>query len=154
MKEFTGKHMLLVLALFFGTIIAVNILLAVQASRSWTGLIVRNSYVESQKFDDYLAEAAEQAARGWQADVAHRAGAMVVRLSDRGGADLTGFTVKLRLKRPVVEGHDRQLELVETEPGLYIAPVAVRGGVWQAEVLALRGQDRLRHGQRLWIRDD
>ncbi|MER8389332.1 FixH family protein [Mesorhizobium sp. M1380] len=36
---------------FFATIIIVELTMAVLASRSWTGFVVKNSYVESQEFD-------------------------------------------------------------------------------------------------------
>ena len=63
--QFTGWHMAGVLCLFFGTIIAVNMVLAVNASTTWTGLVVKNSYVASQHYNETLAAAARQAKRGW-----------------------------------------------------------------------------------------
>ena len=51
-KEFTGRHMLAIMLAFFGTIIAVNLVMAIFASRSWTGLVVKNSYVASQEFNE------------------------------------------------------------------------------------------------------
>ena len=52
--EFTGRHMAIIMVAFFGVIIAVNLTMATLASRSWTGLVVKNSYVESQKFNSVL----------------------------------------------------------------------------------------------------
>ncbi len=49
-KEFTGRHMWLLAVSFFGVIISVNIVMAVSAARTWTGLVVENSYVASQEF--------------------------------------------------------------------------------------------------------
>jgi nitrogen fixation protein FixH len=40
-KEFTGRHMLLIMIAFFGVIIAVNITMAVVARQSWTGLVAK-----------------------------------------------------------------------------------------------------------------
>ena len=64
-KEFTGRHMLAIIVSFFGVIIAVNMTLVYFAVQSWSGLVVKNSYVASQKFNKTLEKAALQRARGW-----------------------------------------------------------------------------------------
>ena len=46
--RFTGFHMLACMIVFFGVIVAVNLTMATLASQSWTGLVVKNSYVASQ----------------------------------------------------------------------------------------------------------
>ena len=61
---FTGRHMLLVMVAFFGVTITVNLVLAFFATSSWTGLIVKNSYVASQEYNEKLAEARAQDALG------------------------------------------------------------------------------------------
>ena len=55
-REFTGYHMVAVMTLFFGTIISVNLLMAWYANTSWSGLVVKNSYVASQEFNGKLEE--------------------------------------------------------------------------------------------------
>ena len=59
-REFTGRHMLLIMLAFFGVIISVNIVIAVIANKSWTGLIVKNSYVASQEFNAKISDANKQ----------------------------------------------------------------------------------------------
>ena len=54
--RFTGWHMVGVLGLFFGVTILVNLALAFFANGSWTGLIVKNSYVASQHYNERLAK--------------------------------------------------------------------------------------------------
>ena len=63
---FTGRHMVVVMCLFFGVVISVNITMAVFAGTSWSGLIVKNTYVASQTFNDDVAEVEQMKARGWQ----------------------------------------------------------------------------------------
>lgn len=41
---------------FFGTIIIVELTMAVLASRSWTGFVVKNSHVDSQEFNRKAGE--------------------------------------------------------------------------------------------------
>ncbi|TIW70058.1 MAG: cytochrome oxidase, partial [Mesorhizobium sp.] len=44
-REFTGRHMLFIILGFFGVVIGVNLTMATLASKSWTGLVVENTYV-------------------------------------------------------------------------------------------------------------
>ncbi len=59
---FTGWHMLGIMVAFFGVIIAVNITMAYKAVSSWSGLVVKNTYVASQEFNDKAETGKEQAA--------------------------------------------------------------------------------------------
>ena len=68
-RPFTGWHMTGILTAFFGVVIAVNLVMATFASRTFGGLVVDNSYVASQKFNGWLSEARAQAALGWTAIV-------------------------------------------------------------------------------------
>src|SRR5690606_10441379 len=65
-REFTGRHMLLVMVAFFGVIITVNVTMAVLATRSWTGLVVGHTYVASQEFNERTERGRAQMALGWQ----------------------------------------------------------------------------------------
>lgn len=62
MTEIKGWHVATGFALAFGIIISVNMVLAVNAVRTFPGLEVKNSYVASQNFD---VERAAQTALGW-----------------------------------------------------------------------------------------
>jgi nitrogen fixation protein FixH len=83
--RFTGKHMFLIMAAFFGTIIAVNGFMAYKASNSWTGLIVKNGYVASQDFNAKVEEARRQSARGWTGDISYGSGKVSLTLADKTG---------------------------------------------------------------------
>jgi nitrogen fixation protein FixH len=64
-KRFTGWHMTAIMLLFFGTIIAVNVTMAVFATTTFGGKVVENSYVASQKYNQWLAAARAQEQLGW-----------------------------------------------------------------------------------------
>src|SRR5687768_10998939 len=66
---FTGRHMAAIICTFFGVVIAVNMLMAVLATRTFGGTVVDNSYVASQKFNGWLAQARAQQSLGWQESV-------------------------------------------------------------------------------------
>ena len=80
--EFTGRHMLAIMLVFFGLIIGVNVTMAVFASTSWTGLVVKNAYVASQEFNAKAAEARAQAALGLTAMLTIADGTIAYRLID------------------------------------------------------------------------
>jgi nitrogen fixation protein FixH len=56
-KPFTGYHMAAILIGFFGIVIAVNIYRAKVAVGTFGGTVVDNSYVASQNYNEWLAEA-------------------------------------------------------------------------------------------------
>lgn len=133
--EFTGRHMLLIMVAFFGVVIGVNVLMAVVANRSWTGLVVKNSYVASQNFNKELDAARRLAALGWTSQLELDAGHAMARLGDRNGP-LTGLSVTLKLARPTNENEDRVVILDEAAAGDYRAPIALDPGVWSALLTA------------------
>jgi nitrogen fixation protein FixH len=135
-KEFTGRHMWLVIGTFFGVIIAVNIGMAVVSSTSWTGLVVQNSYVASQEFEDKrIAHQAQQAA-GWNASFTYVTGRAELTIVDGTGAPLHLGTVTLKINRPVGGHDDQAVTLERTTDGAYVAAVDLGSGVWDALVEA------------------
>ena len=64
-REFTGRHMLFVMFGMFGTIITVNLVMARYAVETFGGTVVDNSYVASQDYNRWLAEARVQKELGW-----------------------------------------------------------------------------------------
>ncbi len=66
-KRFTGRHMAAIMFAFFGVVIAVNVTMATFATRTFGGTVVDNSYVASQKYNGWLAEARRQERLGWTA---------------------------------------------------------------------------------------
>jgi len=64
-RAFTGRHMAAIMVAFFGVVIVVNLLNARLASSTFGGEVVENSYVASQDFNRWLAEAKTEKALGW-----------------------------------------------------------------------------------------
>lgn len=151
---FTGWHMLGIMLAFFGVIIAVNMTMAYKAVSSWSGLVVKNTYVASQEFNDKAETGKEQAALGWQSQPALAEGVFTWRLSDRDGnaVGLTGGTVEF--KRPVGDVHDTKVTLTIREPGTLTAPLELGEGAWIMEVNADAGlDDPYRHIIRVLVKD-
>lgn len=64
-KPFTGRHMTLILVLFFGIVAAVNVGMARLAVSGFGGTVVDNSYVASQHYHEWAQAARAQDALGW-----------------------------------------------------------------------------------------
>ncbi len=145
--EFTGRHMLIIMIAFFGVIIGVNLLMATVANRSWTGLVVKNSYVASQNFNRKLEAARRVAALGWVVDFELDAGHAALRLADRSGP-ITGMDVTLKLWRPTNENEDVTVTLGEAAAGEYRAEIALGSGVWSADLTATAEDGEALHRHR------
>lgn len=133
-REFTGWHFLGMLVLFFGTIITVNLMLAYYANSTWTGLVVQNSYVESQRFNDVTAEKLRQDAMGWSATANYEDGAFFVELADREGNPIRDAVVTAKIGHPVEDKDDQTVTLLDRGAGHYSGPVELRSGVWNVDL--------------------
>ncbi len=150
--EFTGRHMLIIMLAFFGVIITVNLTMAVIAGRSWTGLVVPNSYVASQNFNEELAEAARQNARGWRSALAYRDGAIQFDLQDRDGEPIILSDMQAAVGRPAFEQDDRRVALTHTTSGRYRAELPLDVGVWTVRITGGSGEMAYRRDARLNIK--
>lgn len=137
-RPFTGRHMLVVVGLFFGTIIAVNVVMATLAVRTFPGLNARNGYVASQTYNLLLDDAAAQAERGWRSKVEVPDGRLRLTLRDRGGAPLRGLAVTALAGRPASAAADRVVQLRPTRDG-YEAADTLAAGRWLLEIEAHEG---------------
>jgi len=136
-RAFTGRHMLFVLLAFFGTVIGVNVTMAVLASRTWTGLVVKNSYVASQHYNEVLAQARQQDLLGWQATLVYDRGRLTFALSDRDERPVHLLDARVRVSRPTHERDDRTVDLAPSADG-YGTDAALAAGIWNADVTARR----------------
>jgi nitrogen fixation protein FixH len=135
-QQFTGRHMLFVMLGFFGVIVAVNVLMAVIASGTWTGLVVANSYVASQEFQAREDAARHQRELGWLATLRLTPGRVSLLVSDGSGAAIDLGKVTLQVNRPVGGREDRIVDLGRDAEGTYEAPLALPPGVWELTITA------------------
>jgi len=129
-RTFTGQHMLIAMLLFFGVIVSVNMTMAVMAGRTWTGLVVKNSYVESQKYNDRLSQAKAQRAQGWRSSLIYRDDRLIFEMQDRTGDPVTLENAQLFYGRPAFEQADQIIPLTATSPGQYFANITLKPGEW------------------------
>ena len=129
-REFTGWHMLTVMVLFFGTIIGVNFLMAYSALSSFAGLVVENSYVASQHFNEKLVAMRKQEKLGWTVDLTVLADAVTVTAHDATGAPIAA-TVDVEMTRPTTDRDDHFLHADRTL-GPIRMPTTLKPGAWDA----------------------
>lgn len=132
--EFTGWHMAGVMGLFFGVIIGVNLTLAVFAGSTWTGLVVKNSYVASQQFNAETERMKREAELGWSVHAAYRNEDFSLDLKDGSGRVIQDALVSARIGRPVSEHEDRTIGLNQMRDGLYHGDTDLGPGLWEAQV--------------------
>ncbi|HHB83170.1 MAG TPA: cytochrome oxidase [Devosia sp.] len=135
-RPFTGKHMLIIIILFFGTIFSVNIFMATKATQSWTGLVVKNSYVASQQFNEKLAASRAQAELNLKIDISYSDGILKFFLADEDNVAVELKDVTIALTRPIGTKLDRTLTLQPVHTWYEVAE-ELPAGVWNVVIHAL-----------------
>lgn len=158
-RGLTGRRVLAMFVAFFGTIAAVNVLLAYLAVRSWSGAETSSAYRAGQIFNAELAQARAQDALGWTFAMAATRDAggdarLIVEAVDRAGAPLRGLRLHAMLQRPADQREDREADLAETVIGRYEGAAAgVAAGQWDLVVDANADGERIfRRKTRLLLR--
>lgn len=154
-KGLTGRTVLFALVAFFAVVSTVNAIMMTLAIKTMPGADVKSAYEASQTYNAEIARAAEQQARGWNADVSLDRGGergLTIRLTDRSGAPVQGLSLKTRLAHPADRNSDIVAQAREIAPGVYAANLAAaHGGAWDL-VLEGREADREVYKSRSRIR--
>lgn len=131
-REFTGTHAALVFGGSFALIIAVNLVLAVSAVRTFPGLEVANSYVASQEFD---IRRAAQNALGWTVHADARDGRVILSITDANGSPVEVSALSATLGR-ATHVRDDIVPDFRFDGTAYVAPVDLGGGNWNIRMTA------------------
>lgn len=151
---FTGWHMLGIMFAFFGVIISVNFVMAYVAVKSWSGLVVSNSYVASQEFNEKAISGKQQAALGWKITTTYAEGQFTMMLTDHQGQPVYVKSAIADFKRPVGDVDDTKLQLIPAEKGILKAKAHLADGAWILEINADAGlEDSYRHIIRVLIQN-
>jgi nitrogen fixation protein FixH len=136
-RRFTGWHMTGILLAFFGVIVAVNFTMATLATRTFGGVVVQNSYVASQRYNEWLKAARAQAKLGWKAETTlDSQRRVVVEVSAPGGV-VTGYAA-----HPLGREADVPLEFIGVGP--FRSGKALPAGRWKVHILVRRGTEQVR----------
>jgi nitrogen fixation protein FixH len=139
-RRFTGWHMTGILVLFFGVIVAVNVTMAVFAATTFGGKVVENSYVASQKYNEWLAAAKAQEKLGWSHEV---------RLDDERhvAADLSVHDARLEAtaRHPLGREAEVPLRFVSEGKGRFRSTQALPQGRWIVHLAVRSGGEQARY---------
>jgi len=134
-KRFSGWHMTAILLAFFGVVVAVNLTMAMFATRTFGGVVVENSYVASQKYNGWLAAARRQDRLGWTVAPRLDKRRHVVVAASASGVEISGFA-----RHPLGREADVPLKF---DPNLR-SMQALPPGRWALHLLVRKGADEAR----------
>lgn len=137
-RPITGWHAAAALVAFFGVVVAVNLVMATFATRTFGGVVVENSYVASQKYNDWLAAAERQNQLNWKIVPDVDADRRVTVGLALDGAEVRGFA-----RHPLGREPDVPLTFVAKEGG-YRSVLPLPSGRWNVHLLVKRGADEAR----------
>lgn len=149
-RELRGWHVGVVLVTFFATVLAVNLAMALLASRSWSGLIAKNGYVASQDFDRQRAARERALALGWRLDIQDRDGWVVVRVVGA-PTDFRAPDLAVRAERPFTDAEDATLAMAHTGGGAWRAHRPLPPGRWTVVATIEDGAARLAQRRRIVV---
>ena len=153
-KPITGWHIAVIFFGFFGVIFAVNIGMAVMAYRSWTGLVVENSYVASQQFNTDVAALRKSELLGISHQLHFENGKLYLSLIDAAGRPIKTDRVQISIGRPVDDGEDQKLIATQSGNGRFEVIAKLGNGIWSGELSArLTGNQLWRHPFKLTVSD-
>lgn len=144
---FTGWHMLAIMLSFFGVIISVNFFMAYQAVSSWSGLVVKNTYVASQQFNSKVAAERALAATGVTGNLTIEGSGIRYQVSGPDGA-VSADELVLTFRRPVGDQQDFSLTLAPQDAGIFSTQHEIRPGHWIVEAIATRDGKPILHQTR------
>ena len=137
-RRFTGWHFTVIIIAFFGVVIAVNLTMAVFATRTFGGVVVENSYVASQNYNDWLDAAKRQQKLAWSIEAALDEQRRVTIAMSIDGARVSGFA-----RHPL--GREPDVPLTFDTTGTLARSVnALPPGRWNIHLLVSRGESEAR----------
>ncbi len=131
--RFTGRMFLAVMIGMFGIIIAVNLVMATMAIRTFPGLEEKNGWVASQSFNRRLAA---QKALGWQVTADLTRERIVLDIRDRTGRPAAVQSLTVTIGRATERSEDVTPPLVRRADGAFEAPLALGPGLWELRIRA------------------
>lgn len=137
--RFTGWHMLGVMLAMFGTIIAVNVVMARFAIATFGGTVVDNSYVASQHYNRWLAQAHRQDQLGWSIAVTADAFHRPVFLLRSAAGSLAGASVSAIATHPLGRAPSQSIACRHGGDGRYVATRPLPAGRWLVRVEVRQG---------------
>jgi nitrogen fixation protein FixH len=139
--RFTGWHMLATMIGFFGVVIAVNVVMASDAIRTFGGMVVDNSYVATMHYNRWLAEGRQQEREGWQAVPTTGPNGLIALSLSRAGRPVDDATISIVANHPVGLVAAQTFRLHSTGRGTYRSDAPLPHGRWLLRIDVRAGTD-------------
>ena len=150
-KKFTGYHATIMIVSFFAVVITVNLIMARFALSTFSGTVVDNSYVASQKYNDWLKQARDQKAYGWTVSPALREqGKATIAITTEDGLPLKGVTMTAVAEHPIGQSDPFELNFVQTETGKFHSSRALPEGRWKLKIIITQDDKSMRVVRDIW----
>ncbi|MEX0349391.1 MAG: FixH family protein [Paracoccaceae bacterium] len=146
-RKFTGKHAAAIFVGAFGVIIAVNLVLAFSAVKTFPGLEVKNSYVASQQFNE---KRDAQEMLGWTVVAEAQGGLVVLKITDRSGRPVEVADLSAVLGRATHVKEDITPDFA-FDGTAYVAKAELGKGNWNIRMVA-KASDGTEFSQRVILR--
>jgi|TARA_R100001244_G_scaffold39766_1_gene35675 nitrogen fixation protein FixH len=135
-RKFTGYHATMIIVAFFAVVVGVNMVMARFALSTFGGTVVDNTYVASQKYNEWLEQARDQRAHGWTVSPVIRSGdRALLNISDADGAALRGASLVAVAEHPVGRTEPFEITFSELRPGEYQSVQMIPDGRWKLKLL-------------------
>lgn len=117
--------------LFFLTFMVVDAVMVTLAVRTQTGVVTEHAYEKGLAYNQALETEAAQKAMGWSDEIALNGKTLSFSLHDAQGQFIEGAVVTAQITRPVQDGHDFTVTLIEIENHIYeVKPTFPMAGEW------------------------
>lgn len=141
-----GWHVLVIALAFFGSVITVDVVMAILAVKTFSGVQTEKPYENGLAFNKEIAAANAQNARGWivTQHVARDASGTVTltaNFKDKAALAIGGLDVTMNLKAPADAKHDQSVTLQDRGAGIYGGKVEATSGQWDVEIIARQNDD-------------
>ena len=134
-RKLTGYHVAAMIVAFFAVVVCVNMVMARFAISTFGGTVVDNSYVASQKYNQWLEQARNQATHGWTVSPTERVGGKaVMALAQDGGTALLGAEIMTVAEHPVGRSQPITLRFRDIGDGTYASINTLPAGRWKLRI--------------------
>ena len=144
-KKFTGRHATMIIVAFFAVVVGVNMVMARFALSTFSGTVVDNSYVASQKYNDWLEQARDQQAHGWTISPAVRKdGRASLTITQSDGMDMADAMVSAIAEHPIGRAEPFEIRFVQSRAGDYQSMEPLPAGRWKLKIIVSRDDKIMR----------
>ncbi|MGB5485496.1 FixH family protein [Parasphingorhabdus sp.] len=150
-KKFTGYHATMMIVAFFAVVVGVNMVMARFALSTFSGTVVDNSYVASQKYNDWLAQARTQQAHGWTVSPALRkAGKANITITTTDGAPLQRATMTGIAEHPIGQADPFDISFTQAGSGEFQSIETLPAGRWKLKIIITQDDKDMRVVRDIW----